>query len=80
MEELRKNVWVIVEWLATVTLIVGVALTSWNVYPINIYINVVGNFLWFILAIKWNKWSLIIIQTFVLLLYLGGMIKIMIGV
>lgn len=74
------KLWIFIEVLATVTLIVGVALTSWNVYPINIYINVVGNFLWFILAIKWNKWSLIIIQTFVLLLYLGGMIKIMIGV
>lgn len=76
----QTRLWTFIEILATVVLIIGVALTSWNVYPINIYINVVGNFLWFLLAIKWNKWSLIIIQTFVLLLYFGGMIKLIMGV
>ena len=76
----QTRLWIFIEIIATLTLIIGVALTSWNVYPINIYINVVGNFLWFILAIKWNKWSLIIIQTFVLLLYFGGMIKLILGV
>lgn len=76
----QTRLWIFIEIIATLTLIVGVALTSWNVYPINIYINVVGNFLWFLLAIKWNKWSLIVIQTFVLLLYFGGMIKLIMGV
>ena len=76
----QTRLWIFIEIIATLTLIIGVALTSWNVYPINIYINVVGNFLWFLLAIKWNKWSLIVIQTFVLLLYFGGMIKLIMGV
>ncbi len=76
----QTRLWIFIEWAATITLIIGVALTAWNVYPINIYINVIGNLLWFFLAVKWNKWSLIIIQTFVLILYLVGVIKLILGV
>jgi hypothetical protein len=76
----QTRLWIFIEWAATITLIIGVALTEWNLYTINKYINVIGNLLWFFLAVKWNKWSLIIIQTFVLLLYLVGVIKLILGV
>lgn len=72
--------WVILEVLATGTLIVGVAFNSWNVYPLNLYINVLGNFFWFLLALHWRKLSLLVIQVVVLGLYLAGTIKVIIGV
>lgn len=76
----QTRLWIFIEWVATITLIIGVALTSWNIYPENIYMSVVGNFLWFLLALNWKKWSLITIQTFVLILYLGGIVKYITGV
>lgn len=79
-EYIIDRFWLIIEILATATLIVGVALTSWNVYPANIYMSAVGNFLWLLMAFYWKKWSLIIIQFFILLIYAAGVIKIFVGV
>lgn len=76
----QTKLWIFIEWAATVTLIAGVALTSWNVYPANIYISALGNFLWLLMALHWKKWSLITIQVFIVILYFGGMMKYLIGV
>jgi uncharacterized membrane protein len=71
----KINLWVIIEWIATITLIVAVALTSWNIYPANIYVSLLGNFLWLLMGIHWKKWSLIIIQVFITIIYLFGLYK-----
>lgn len=78
--ESQTKLWTFTEWAATITLILGVALTSWNVYPANIYMSAVGNFLWLLMAFHWKKWSLITIQIFILLLYAVGVIKVFMGV
>lgn len=78
--ESQTKLWTFTEWAATITLILGVALTSWNVYPANIYMSTVGNFLWLLMAFHWKKWSLITIQIFILLLYAVGVIKVFMGV
>lgn len=72
--------WFYIEWAATITLIIGVALTSWNVYPANIYISALGNVLWLFMALYWKKWSLITIQVFIILIYAAGLIKVIMGV
>ena len=71
----QTRLWTFIEVLATGTLIIGVALTSWNIYPANIYMSVVGNFLWLLMGWYWKKWSLIIIEAFILVIYACGMIK-----
>jgi hypothetical protein len=76
----QTKLWTFTEWFATITLIIGVALTSWNIYPTNIYISALGNLLWLFMALHWKKWSLITIQVFILLIYTGGVIKVFIGV
>lgn len=76
----QTRLWIFIEWLATITLIIAVALTSFNIYPENIYMSVVGNFLWLLMALHWKKWSLITIQIFILLIYAGGVIKNLMGV
>ena len=73
--ESQTKLWTFIEVLATGTLIIGVALTSWNIYPANIYMSVVGNFLWLLMGWYWKKWSLIIIEAFILVIYACGMIK-----
>ena len=78
--ESQTRLWTFIEWAATITLIVGVALTSWNIYPANIYMSALGNLLWLFMALHWKKWSLITIQFFILLIYLGGVVKVFMGV
>lgn len=76
----QTKLWIFIEWAATITLIIGVALTSWNVYPANIYMSALGNFLWLLMALHWKKWSLITIQVFIILIYAAGVIKVIMGV
>lgn len=61
-----------IEISATIFLIAGVSLNSYNVYPLNLYVNIIANILWFALGMMWRKWSLIIIQVVVLGLYITG--------
>ena len=65
------------EWLCTAVLIIGVALTSYNVYPLNIWISCLGNLGWFALGILWRKWSLIIVQLIVTIIYVAGIYNIL---
>jgi len=76
----QTRLWIFIEWAATITLIVAVGLTSWNVYPANIYMSALGNFLWLLMALHWKKWSLITIQVFILLIYAAGVVKVFMGV
>jgi hypothetical protein len=64
------------EWASTAVLIVGVALTAWNIYPLNIWVSLAGNAMWVVLGVMWRKWSLITIQTVVTVIYVAGLLSI----
>ena len=64
----------ILEWTSTVVLLVGVYLTAINVYPINVYISLIGNFGWLLVAVIWKKWSLLVVQLVIVALYFYGML------
>ena len=65
----------IFEWAATLVLIVGVALTSYNIYPENVVISLIGNAMWIVLAIWWKKWSLIVIEVIITSIYIAGLVS-----
>jgi len=60
------------EWTCTALLIAGVILTSFNIYPLNLYVLLVGNGVWMILAWIWRKYSLLVVQTVITLIYVVG--------
>jgi len=64
------------EWSSTAILLVGVYLTAVNVYPINVYISLIGNLGWFVVAILWRKWSLLTVQFVIVALYLYGVLTV----
>lgn len=63
------------EWVSTFVLLVGVALTSFNVYPLNLYVSIAGNIGWMIVAFMWRKWSIITVQVVIVIIYVAGMIN-----
>ena len=65
----------IIEWSATVILLMSVALTSFNIYPLNIYVALLANVLWLWLGFIWKKWSLIIVEAVVVVIYLIGTVN-----
>ena len=64
-----------VKWIASVVLVVGVILTSNNIYPLNLMVHAIGMFGWFIVAIIWNDRALLVINAVSLVLLINGMVS-----
>jgi hypothetical protein len=67
------------EWSATAVLIASVALTSFNIYPLNVFVGLLGNLGWLAVALVWRKWSLLVVQVVITILYLSGAVKYLLG-
>ena len=63
-----------VEWISTAILLFGIFLTAINVYPLNVYVQIVGNLGWLWIGFLWRKWSLVVIQIIACLIYFGGVV------
>ena len=68
----------VIEWLATGIFLISVLLTSFNIYPLNIFVALTANILWLWLGFIWNKWSLIIVEAVVVAIYFVGAIKVIV--
>ncbi|NDB61336.1 hypothetical protein EB001_23295 [bacterium] len=62
------------EWASTIILLSGAALTSLNIYPMNVFLSIVGNLGWLVVSIMWRKPSLIVIQLVITVIYVAGLI------
>jgi hypothetical protein len=69
----EKNI-KILEWSSTFILLFGILLTAVNIYPLNVYIQLIGNAGWALVGILWKKWSLLVIQIVACIIYLFGVI------
>ena len=63
------------EWICTFVLLIGVVLTSFDIFPLNIWFLLIGNLGWIVLGIVWRKTSLIVLQTVITIIYVAGLIK-----
>jgi len=63
----------VIEWVSTIFLILGVILTSYNIFPANIWVAFLGNTGWIIIGIIWKKASLVIVSIFLGVIYLSGL-------
>ena len=64
-----------IKWIASIILIVGVILTSNNIYPLNLVVHAIGMFGWFIVAIIWNDRALLVINAVSLVLLINGLVS-----
>ena len=63
------------QWTATAFTIVGAVLTSANLYPYNVFGLYVGTVLWTIWAVRIRQLSLIVVNSALLAIYLGGVVQ-----
>jgi hypothetical protein len=64
-----------IKWVSTIVLLFGIILTANNIYPLNLYVNVVALFGWIIVSIMWNDRALIVINVVGLTVYLNGIVS-----
>jgi hypothetical protein len=62
-------------WLANIATIVGVVLTSYDIYPVNLAVMLVASTLWVVTGLIWRRPELWTLNALIFLIYLHGLIK-----
>ena len=69
-----KQIEFIFEWGSTFVLLCGAALTSLNIYPMNVFLSLAGNLGWLVVSFMWKRPSRIVIQLVISFIYVAGLI------
>ncbi len=67
-----------IRWGGTFLCLVGIALTSLNIYPLNLLFGLVGSFLWTVQGYLYRDNALLLVELVAVLIYLAGIVKIFI--
>ena len=62
------------EWIATVILILGTAVNSLGYYPEGPLLLCAGGFIWFVVACRWQKLSLMVVNGVMLVTGVSGLL------
>ncbi len=68
-----------IKWVSSVILIIGMILTSNNIFPLNLILHVIGIGGWLVVAMMWNDRALIVINSIGLMIYINGLLQWAIG-
>lgn len=63
------------KWTGTILCLIGIALTSLNVYPANLIFGFTGSGLWTVVGLRTKDWALFVVEAVAVAMYLAGMIK-----
>ena len=75
MTYLNKDLVWYTKWTSSVCLIIGMALTSANLYPLNMYFQLTGIIGWLVVGMLWHDRSLIVLNTVGASLFISGIIS-----
>ena len=68
-----------IRWSGTILCLIGIALTSLNIYPLNLLFGLVGSFLWTVEGWVAKDYALFTVELVAVLMYLGGIFRIYIN-
>jgi hypothetical protein len=63
------------KWTGTILCLMGIALTSLNIFPLNLWFGFIGSGLWTYAGLRQRDYALFIVEFVAVLMYLGGLIK-----
>jgi hypothetical protein len=67
-----------IKWSGTILCLLGIALTSFNIYPLNIYLSLVGSALWTYAGYLQKDKPLFLVEFVAVLMYISGVVSFMI--
>jgi hypothetical protein len=65
-----------IRWGGTFLCLVGIALTSLNIYPLNLLFGLVGSFLWTVQGYLYKDNALLMVELVAVVMYFFGLIKV----
>lgn len=63
-------------WTGTILCLIGIGLTSYNIYPLNLLFGAIGSFLWTVEGWIAKDWALVVVELVAVLIYLGGILRV----
>jgi hypothetical protein len=63
------------KWTGTGLCLIGIALTSLNIYPLNLWFGLVGSGLWALSGVQQRDYALFVVEAVAVLMYLGGLLR-----
>lgn len=63
-----------IRWGGTFLCLVGIALTSLNIYPLNLLFGLVGSLLWTVQGYLYRDYALLIVEAMAVVIYFAGVI------
>lgn len=69
------NTLLIIKWAGTILCLIGIGLTSFNIYPLNIFLSLAGSGLWTVAAIQQKDAPLFLVELVAVFLYCIGVIS-----
>ena len=61
-----------IKWAGTIICLIGIGLTSFNFYPINIYFGLVGSGLWAFAGLSQKDYPLFLVEFVAVCMYATG--------
>jgi len=68
-----RGLWML-KWGGTILCLTGIALTSFNIYPVNIVISLIGSALWTVAGFMQRDTPLFLVEAVAVAIYLSGFI------
>lgn len=62
-------------WFGTVSYLVGMMLTSMNVYPANLIFGMIGGLSWMVVGLSWKDKALILVEAASAAIYCFGLVR-----
>ena len=67
------------KWIGTALCLIGIGLTSLNIFPINLLFGLIGSFIWTVEGIVAKDYALFTVEAVAVAMYLGGILKLSIS-
>lgn len=64
------------KWTGTTLCLIGIALTSLNIYPLNLWFGFIGSGLWAYAGLKEKDMALFVVEIVAVAMYFVGLIKV----
>ena len=64
------------KWTGTILCLIGIYLTSLNIYPLNLAFGLIGSFLWTIEGLIAKDYALFTVEAVAVAMYLNGIIRV----
>lgn len=65
------------KWSGTILCLIGIGLTSFNVYPANIFFSLVGSALWTYAGLLQKDMPLFLVELVAVLFYIAGVVHLL---